>query len=108
MRDLQTFSDIRITVSNKRKPFIYAGLFLYAFPFCHIFSFWIIYIPAQQKDCTKIFREIILLENGLVSALPLAPERPKHTYRKSSIKPPPELIYFKPMLGGLKRDGKLI
>lgn len=100
MRDLQTFSDIRITVSNKRKPFIYAGLFLYAFPFCHIFSFWIIYIPAQQKDCTKIFREIILLENGLVSALPLAPERPKHTYRKSSIKSPPELIYFKPMLGG--------
>ena len=100
MRDLQTFSDIRITVSNKRKPFIYAGLFLYAFPFCHIFSFWIIYIPAQQKDCTKIFRERILLENGLVLALPLAPERPKHAYRKSSIKPPPELIYFKPMLGG--------
>ena len=101
MRDLQTFSDIRITVSNKRKPFMYAGLFLYAFPFCHIFSFWIIYIPAQQKDCTKIFREIILLENGLVSALPLVPRDPStHTVNPLLSPPPPELIYFKPMLGG--------
>ena len=85
------------------------SLLLTSFPFCHIFSFWIIYIPAQQKDCTKIFRERILLENGLVLALPLAPERPKHAYRKSSIKPPPpELIYFKPMLGGgLKETGSL-
>ena len=68
--------------------------------------FWIIYIPAQQKDCTKIFREIILLKNGLVSAVLLAP--PRHTYRKSSIKPPPGIIYFKPKLGELKRDVGLI
>ena len=30
------------------------------------------------------------------------------TYRKSSMKPSGGLIYFKPILGGLNRDGGLI
>ena len=62
--------------------------------FLFVKFFWIIYIPAQQKDCTKIFREIILLKNGLVSAVLLAP--PRHTYRKSSIKPPRVLFISSP------------
>ena len=46
IRDLQACYT-RITVSNTRKLFIYAGLFLYAFPFCQIFLDYLYPCPTN-------------------------------------------------------------